>query len=578
MILKIFVYRIPSAHKSVKNTANDKHPMIMVSKEPMDHLGLLDEMRYVYAMKCSSGDSHQVDQCGRAYGFGAHTLGLYMLLFCPWLTPYTVPNINMMDNRKTANLQPAHHFATIPNWDNFDFDALNEDEDVLDNLGEASLNLHMTRGESEDEDDKWEEYVNMLNPSRRNDDDLGYDDDDDDDAMSDIQPGTSQQEDTNVDMESTSSSTDENMDDGEEIPTDPPDLLRYRNKSKWGMSIHCWWIAPCIATMWVFRILSGQAMSKSKFKGIRRGFEAPRLKVDEIYHATSDEENTIRERRNGRKARKQKPPARTFLQWFVEHLGYSDNNVRSPQDIMESFIYECMGDNQDRLTDTGFSDDYFVHLMENKYVRRYFTVIIPRIRQSITLTYCNVCMAPGMVRVTTDQESLSYLDQWRPDKPGHQTIQSLVEDHFNTETINEEDCPDAQCAKNGGKKTRRQSYEIVTPPDGFVVKLVRGLWSQEKEDVVENTDPIDLGDQEALIRVDDEDEPVKYQLVATVRHTGNNKQGQNSTGHFITYLKHGNSWHCWNDGHMIETDVDLVEVQRSELFLFVNNDCWPEND
>ena len=110
------------------------------------------------------------------------------------------------------------------------------------------------------------------------------------------------------------------------------------------------------------------------------------------------------------------------------------------------------------------------------------------------------------------------------------------------------------------------------------MKLVRGLWSQEKEDVVENTDPIDLGDQEALIRVDDEDEPVKYQLVATVRHTGNNKQGQNSTGHFITYLKHGNSWHCWNDGHMIETDVDLVEVQRSELFLFVNNDCWPEND
>ena len=53
-----------------------------------------------------------------------------MLLFCPWLTPYTVPNINMMDNRKTANLQPAHHFATIPNWDDFDFDALNEDEDA----------------------------------------------------------------------------------------------------------------------------------------------------------------------------------------------------------------------------------------------------------------------------------------------------------------------------------------------------------------------------------------------------------------------------------------------------------------
>ena len=42
------------------------------------------------------------------------------------------------------NLQPDHQFATIPNWDDFDFDALNEDEDVLDDLGEASLNLHRT--------------------------------------------------------------------------------------------------------------------------------------------------------------------------------------------------------------------------------------------------------------------------------------------------------------------------------------------------------------------------------------------------------------------------------------------------
>ena len=110
--------------------------------------------------------------------------------------------------------------------------------------------------------------------------------------------------------------------------------------------------------MWVFRNLCGQAMSKSKFNGIRRGFEAPRLKVDEIYHATPDEENTIRERHNGCKARKQKPQVRAFLQWFVEHLVYSDNNLRSPQDIMESFIYECMGDSRERFTGTGFSDDF----------------------------------------------------------------------------------------------------------------------------------------------------------------------------------------------------------------------------
>ena len=124
------------------------------------------------------------------------------------------------------------------------------------------------------------------------------------------------------------------------------------------------------------------------------------------------------------------------------------------------------------------------------------------------------------------------------------------------------------CQKWGAKKPEdkamKQSHHLM----GL-------LWSQQKEDVVENSDPIDLGDQEAFIRVIDEDELVKYQLIATVCHTGNN---QKSTGHFITYLKHGNSWHCWNDGHMIETDVDLVEVQRSELFLFVNNDCQPEND
>ena len=61
--------------------------MIIVSKIPLGHLDLLHEMRYVFAMKCSSGDKNQVDQCGRSYGFGAHTLGLYMvsLLFSPSL-------------------------------------------------------------------------------------------------------------------------------------------------------------------------------------------------------------------------------------------------------------------------------------------------------------------------------------------------------------------------------------------------------------------------------------------------------------------------------------------------------------
>ena len=318
-----------------------------------------------------------------------------------------------------------------------------------------------------------------------------------------------------------------------------------------------------------------QGLTRKKFTGIKRGFEAPRLKVDEIYHATSDEEQTIRDRRNGRKERKEKTPTRTFLQWYVEHLGHADNKIRSPQEIMEAFIYECMGDNQERLTDTGFSDDFFVHLLENRYVRRYFSQIIPRIRESVNLTHCNLCDSQGMQRVTTNLVSLSYLTQWEPNMAGQQTIQSLVEGHFNSEEIFEEECPNPQCSTNGGKKTRRNGFEMVSSPDGFVVKVVRGLWNQENEEVVENSDPIDLGNQEANIKMIDENEPVKFNLVATVRHTGNNKEGRKSTGHFVCYLKYGHSWHCWNDGHHIETDVDIVEVQMSELFLFVKSECWP---
>ena len=51
--------------------------------------------------------------------------------------------------------------------------------------------------------------------------------------------------------------------------------------------------------MWVFRLIMGQAFSKEgKFLGIKRGYEAPKLKVDEIYGANSDEE-MIRKQRDG---------------------------------------------------------------------------------------------------------------------------------------------------------------------------------------------------------------------------------------------------------------------------------------
>ena len=131
------------------------------------------------------------------------------------------------------------------------------------------------------------------------------------------------------------------------------------------MSIHCWFIAPCVGSMWVFRLIMGQAFSKEgKFLGIKRGYEAPKLKVDEIYGANSDEEEMIRKQQDGRKERKETVPTRTFLQWFVDHMSNGDNKVRSPQGIMEAFVYECMADDQEKLTNDGFADDFFVHLME----------------------------------------------------------------------------------------------------------------------------------------------------------------------------------------------------------------------
>ena len=117
----------------------------------------------------------------------------------------------------------------------------------------------------------------------------------------------------------------------------------------------------------------------------------------------------------------------------------------------------------------------------------------------------------------------------------------------------------------GWQKNQKKSLLAVT--EGFVVKLVRGLWNQEEEAIVENADPIDLGDEEAIINIFDQNEAVKFKLVATVRHTGNNKEGQSSTGHFLCYLKHGHTRHCWNDAHQIESDVDMDEVRSSVMSL-----------
>ena len=87
------------------------------------------------------------------------------------------------------------------------------------------LDLHLTRGLSDEDElsseDDFQETIRLARPTEWSDDD---------DAMSDIHPSTSRhnQDDTNVEMESSESSSSDNEMEQTVIPTKHPDLTRYR--------------------------------------------------------------------------------------------------------------------------------------------------------------------------------------------------------------------------------------------------------------------------------------------------------------------------------------------------------------
>ena len=102
----------------------------------------MHEMQFLFATKCST-KSDVYDSCGRTYGFGAHTIGLYILLMCPWFRKYTLRNIALADIRKPAHLQPSHRFGPIFNHgDSIGVDVEVEDLNDARNMAEeAGRNL-----------------------------------------------------------------------------------------------------------------------------------------------------------------------------------------------------------------------------------------------------------------------------------------------------------------------------------------------------------------------------------------------------------------------------------------------------
>ena len=109
--------------------------------------------------------------------------------------------------------------------------------------------------------------------------------------------------------------------------------------------------------------------------------------------------------------------------------------------------------------------------------------------------------------------------------------------------------------------------------------------------MLEIKDTIKLGkNQDCFIKHQnptDESEPVsRYFLAGACRHTGNNatptglrsgkKKQTVPTGHWITYLKYATNWFEWNDAHPIDEHVPSADVGKSEIFLFMHQDCFPK--
>ena len=356
--------------------------------------------------------------------------------------------------------------------------------------------------------------------------------------------------------------------------------------SEFGTGIHCWFLAPTIMAMWAMRLADGQGHRMDRYTWTGQ-YEAPKLQVDQIVMGEdSDEEEKRARKKEVRIGRGKSLPRQTFLHYFVEDLKKLDNKARSPRNLLDAFVYELMGDDQTKLTGYYGADAFFVSLMNQKQTIKYFSGIIPDLEESLHLSPCTLCLSQPIVKTLSQRQAIMNIT-WDPEVE-NQTLQSLVEAFLGEGIAEEEDCPKPDCT---GTKTRKNTYLMGMERNGFIIKLVRERWDVRKKRMMEIKNSIKLGkNEECFIRHEnpvDEDVPVvRYVLVGACRHTGNNatptslrsgrKKQTKPTGHWYTYLKYGQYWYEFNDGHYIEEHLPDIDIGRSELFLFMNSDLFPK--
>lgn len=87
-----------------------KHPMLLVSTEPSERLGLKNVFRHILGWKCSN-PANVGDQCSRLPGTGSHVIALAILLFCTGIwNKRRLAFPNLFDTRLKSSLQPKACF------------------------------------------------------------------------------------------------------------------------------------------------------------------------------------------------------------------------------------------------------------------------------------------------------------------------------------------------------------------------------------------------------------------------------------------------------------------------------------
>ena len=90
-----------SSNKSILNEANDRHALIGIVQEPMQHLQLQDELAKLFIWKCGtkSQERSYPDPGSRILGTNSIVLALVMMVFTPYLTHAVILGSPLLDTR-----------------------------------------------------------------------------------------------------------------------------------------------------------------------------------------------------------------------------------------------------------------------------------------------------------------------------------------------------------------------------------------------------------------------------------------------------------------------------------------------